>query len=183
MKEYILEVKKLIPEHTCKKIISYFDNNYEDAGTSGAGVNKNIRNCLTRSILHNTHSFGEQLVLNYITSIIFGSIDLYKKDKPFLGIKKINQLDILRYDANEFPAGYDFHVDFGTKTAERHLSISICLNNNYEGGEFVFKIKDEDLQFPQNVGDCLIFPSNFMFPHRVNKITKGTRYALIAWVQ
>ena len=35
MKEYILEIKKLIPQTFCKKIISYFDNDYEDARTVG----------------------------------------------------------------------------------------------------------------------------------------------------
>ena len=65
MKEYILEVKKIIPQTFCKKIISYFDNNYEDAGTTGSGVNKDIRNCLTRSLLQ-TNSFGEKICLNSI---------------------------------------------------------------------------------------------------------------------
>ena len=53
MKEYILEVKKIIPSDICKKIISYFDNNSEDASTTGSGVNKNIRNCTTRSLFEN----------------------------------------------------------------------------------------------------------------------------------
>ena len=64
----------------------------------------------------------------------------------------------------------------------RHLSITIGLNNEFEGGEFVFDLGNEKHQFPQNVGDCIIFPSNFMFPHSVNQITSGTRYALIGWV-
>ena len=50
MKEYILEVRKIIPQKLCKKIIHYFDNDYGEAGTVGSGVNKDIRNCLTRSI-------------------------------------------------------------------------------------------------------------------------------------
>jgi hypothetical protein len=49
MKEYILEVKKIIPQKLCKKIIHYFDNDYGEAGTVGSGVNKDIRNCSTRS--------------------------------------------------------------------------------------------------------------------------------------
>jgi len=181
MKEYILEVKKIIPQTFCKKIISYFDNNYNDAGTVGSGVNKNIRNCLTRSLLE-TKSLGEKICLNAVKEKIFHCVDHYK-NKHDIDIDKISQLDILRYDANEFKAGYDFHKDFGHKVTERHLSISICLNHEYKGGEFVFKLKDgSHLTIPQNVGDAVIFPSNFMFPHQVNKITQGTRYALIGWV-
>ena len=92
-------------------------------------------------------------------------------------------MDILKYEANEFDAGYKFHVDFGHGHTERSLSISICLNNEYQGGEFVFSFFEESkVQIPQNVGDAIAFPSNFMFPHQVNKVTEGTRYAIIAWV-
>lgn len=180
MKEYILEVKKIIPQNFCKKIISYFDKDYIDAGTVGTGVNKDIRNCVTRSLL-DTKSFGEKVCSNAVKEKIFQCVDHYKKNNS-INIEKISQLDILRYDANEHKAGYDFHKDFGAKVTERHLSISICLNNEYEGGEFVFDIPGGHYTVPQNVGDAVIFPSNFMFPHQVNKITKGTRYALIAWV-
>ena len=181
MKEYILQVKKIIPSKFCEKIISYFDHSYDDALTVGSsGANKDIRNCVTRSLLE-TKSFGEKICLNAIKEKIFHCVDHYKK-KHDIRINKISQLDLLKYDANEFKAGYDFHQDFGSKVTERHLSISICLNNEYEGGEFVFDIPEGHYTIPQNVGDAVIFPSNFMFPHQVNKITKGTRYALIGWV-
>jgi predicted 2-oxoglutarate/Fe(II)-dependent dioxygenase YbiX len=185
MKEYILEVKKIIPQTFCKKIISYFDNNYQDASTAsvdGSVVNKNIRNCLTKNILE-TKTFGELICSNAIKEKIFECVSHYKEKFTNIHINKISQLDILRYDANEHKAGYKFHEDFGLTCTERHLSISICLNNKYEGGEFVFKLGDgSQLTIPQNTGDAVIFPSNFMFPHQVNKVTKGTRYALIGWV-
>jgi len=184
MKEYILEVKKIIPQTFCKKIISYFDEDYFDAGTvgdAGSVVDKNIRNCLTKSVLE-TKTFGESICSNAIKEKIFECVSHYKEKFNNIHISKISQLDLLRYDANEHKAGYKFHEDFGLTCTERHLSISICLNNEYEGGEFVFDIPEGHHVVPQNVGDAVIFPSNFMFPHQVNKITKGTRYALIGWV-
>jgi|TARA_E500000318_G_scaffold3941_1_gene4218 Rps23 Pro-64 3,4-dihydroxylase Tpa1-like proline 4-hydroxylase len=180
MKEYILEVRKIIPQKLCKKIIHYFDNDYGEAGTVGSGVNKDIRNCLTRSILE-TKSFGEKICSNLAKEKIFECVSHYK-DKHSVEIKKISQLDILRYDTNKYKAGYNFHNDFGHEVNDRHLSISVCLNNEYEGGEFVFDLPSGHYVIPQNVGDAVVFPSNFMFPHQVNKITKGTRYALIGWV-
>ena len=180
MKEYILEVKKIIPQNFCKKIISYFDNNYIDAETTGEGVNKDIRNCLTRPLLE-PRSLGERICLNAVKEKIFNCV-IHYNEKHNVSIDRISQLDILKYDANKHKAGYNFHVDFGRKVTERHLSISICLNSEYEGGEFVFDITGGHYTVPQNVGDAVIFPSNFMFPHQVNKVTKGTRYALIGWV-
>ena len=179
MKEYILEVKKIISTSLCKKIIQYFDNNYEDARTVG-GINKNTRNCLSRDIVE-TQTFGQKLCFNAAREKIFDCVEHYKqihKVEP----ERISQLDLLKYEANEHEAGYNFHQDFGKGCTERSLSISICLNNNYEGGEFVFDLPSGHYVLPQNEGDAVIFPSNFMFPHQVNKITKGTRFALIGWV-
>jgi hypothetical protein len=78
MKEYILEIKKIIPQSFCKKIISYFDNDYQDAGTTGSGVNKNIRNCLTRSLFE-TKSFGQKICLNAVKEKIFDVFTIMKK--------------------------------------------------------------------------------------------------------
>ena len=78
MKEYILEIKKVIPKTICDKIIKYFDNNYKEAKTTGLGVNKNIRNCLTRNLM-NTKSFGETICLNATKEKIFECVTQYKK--------------------------------------------------------------------------------------------------------
>ena len=180
MQEYILQVQKIIPSNLCKKIINYFDKDYEEALTTGFGANKNVRNCITRTVLE-TKTFGEKICSNAIQEKIFQCTEHYKK-KFDVNIHKISQLDLLKYEANEHEAGYNFHQDFGKGCTERSLSISICLNNNYEGGEFVFDLPSGHYVLPQNEGDAVIFPSNFMFPHQVNKITKGTRFALIGWV-
>ncbi len=57
------------------------------------------------------------------------------------------------------------------------LSIVGLLNDNYEGGEFLIRGIKVDL----TRGDILIFPSNFMYPHEVNDITKGIRYSFVSW--
>ena len=181
MKENILEIKKLIPSKICQKIIHYFDDNYYDAGVGVGNVDKEIRNCVTRSILK-TKSFGEKIVSNYVKNKLQTCAEHYKKQHGNFHYSKISQLDILKYDSNNYKAGYTFHVDVGDKCAERHISISICLNNDFDGGEFVFDLPGEKYQVGQNIGDALIFPSNFLFPHQVNQITRGTRYALIGWI-
>ena len=110
MQEYILEIKKLIPQNFCEKIISYFDKDYDDAGTV-SGVNKNIRNCLTRSVL-DTKTFGEKLCSNATKEVIFNCVSQYTKKFNRVQIEKISQLDILKYESNNFDAGYHFHTDF-----------------------------------------------------------------------
>ena len=59
------------------------------------------------------------------------------------------------------------------------LSIVGILNDDYEGGDFVmFKNKKIDLK----QGDLLLFPSSFLYPHRVDPVTKGHRYSYVSWV-
>jgi len=180
MNNYIQEFNKVIPTQICKKIIQYFENDFEDASTTG-GMNKNVRNCLTRSIL-DPKTFGQRFVSNYVKSVFFNIAKTYQKKHSFFEFDQISQLDLLKYESNNYKVGYDFHKDFGLNCTERHISISVNLNNNFKGGEFVFNLNNELITYCQNEGDGLVFPSNFMFPHKVNQITEGTRYALIGWI-
>ena len=59
------------------------------------------------------------------------------------------------------------------------LSIIGALNHNYEGGELVLF---QDTEYRLKAGEVLIFPSNFMYPHQVMPVTKGTRFTYTSWV-
>jgi predicted 2-oxoglutarate/Fe(II)-dependent dioxygenase YbiX len=58
------------------------------------------------------------------------------------------------------------------------LSLVGLLNEDYEGGGFLFSSKHE---ITLKAGDILVFPSNFMYPHEVKELTKGERYTFVAW--
>jgi hypothetical protein len=58
------------------------------------------------------------------------------------------------------------------------LTILGGLNNDYEGGELVFW---QDTVVPLKEGEIMIFPSNFLYPHRVDLVKKGTRYSYVSW--
>ena len=94
---------------------------------------------------------------------------------------QINQIDLLKYA----PGGkYEIHTDHYTSTP-RHLSIIINLNNTYEGGDLIFtdQQKKEIKRLKLDKGSVVFFPSNFMYPHSIRPITKGTRYSIVAWLQ
>ena len=67
----------------------------------------------------------------------------------------------------------------GTIKGVPMLSVLGLLNDDYEGGEFVMW-RDKVIEL--KAGDLIIFPSNFLYPHKVNPVTKGTRYSYISWV-
>ena len=58
------------------------------------------------------------------------------------------------------------------------LSVLGVLNDDYDGGEFV--LIDEKIDLSK--GDMIVFPSNFMYPHKVEPVTKGIRYSYISWI-
>ena len=58
------------------------------------------------------------------------------------------------------------------------LSIVGQLNEDFDGGEFVmWGGKVIELK----AGDMIVFPSNFMYPHRVEPVKKGKRYSYVSW--
>ena len=59
------------------------------------------------------------------------------------------------------------------------LSIIGVLNDDYEGGEIEMF---EDTKFSLQAGEVLIFPSVFLYPHKVCDVLKGTRYSFVSWV-
>lgn len=66
----------------------------------------------------------------------------------------------------------------GERKGVPFLTVLGVLNDDYEGGDFVMWDKEIKLK----MGDLLIFPSSFLYPHKVNPITKGERYTFVSWV-
>ena len=67
------------------------------------------------------------------------------------------------------------HTDAGPHTRG---SLTINLNDDYEGGEFVVAKKE----IKPNKGSAIIFPSNFLYPHQAKKVIEGTRWSIVAWL-
>jgi len=95
------------------------------------------------------------------------------------------QFQYTTYDPN---GRYDWHTDmsFGKKYGEdvepRKLSLTLLLNDDFEGGEFQVNDGKEEMAItaPMNKGRVVLFPS-FMI-HRVKPVTKGVRKSLVVWV-
>ena len=109
-------------------------------------------------------------------------------------IKAAESCQITRYKKGGF---YKFHRDgYGDhlsaynnpKNAFMHgyvrkLSMSVMLNDNFDGGAFEFATygKEECVVTPieATAGSVIVFPSSM--EHRVAPVTKGTRYSLVCW--
>jgi PKHD-type hydroxylase len=85
---------------------------------------------------------------------------------------------------------YDWHMDLipGGKNQPftRKLSLSVVLSDplEYEGGELeVNRYADDscEIALKPKQGTVVFFPS--FIQHRVTKVTKGSRYSLVIWVE
>jgi PKHD-type hydroxylase len=85
---------------------------------------------------------------------------------------------------------YDWHMDLipgeTRQPFARKLSLSVVLSNplEYEGGELeVNRYADDscEIALKPEQGTVVFFPS--FIQHRVTKVTKGTRYSLVIWVE
>jgi hypothetical protein len=52
------------------------------------------------------------------------------------------------------------------------------LNDNYEGGDLVFW---DDTVIEKQAGMVVVFPSNFLYPHKITPVTKGTKYSFVSY--
>ena len=59
-------------------------------------------------------------------------------------------------------------------------SYIVFLNDDYKGGEFLMFDHEEKIEL--KAGDIMIFPSVFLYPHKVAPVTKGIRDAFVSWV-
>ena len=93
-------------------------------------------------------------------------------------------IDDLQYTVYHHDGGhFDWHMDLGSeKYARRKISITMQLSDpeDYEGGDFEFRIGNEVVKLPRKKGCVIVFPSYFL--HRVTPVTKGTRKSLVLWI-
>jgi predicted 2-oxoglutarate/Fe(II)-dependent dioxygenase YbiX len=100
---------------------------------------------------------------------------------PSAGITQTILTKLVEYEVG---GKYNVHTD-AFHRHPREVSVILNLNEGYEGGDFEFYHPNgkEVLQtVKQEKGTLIYFPSNFMYPHSVTPITKGTRYSVITWL-
>jgi len=148
-------VGKLEPE-VCKT-----DYDFSDKSSSYQEING--------FIIENLHS----VISEYMESL---------KLPWFGGWTAYSELKFLRYyqDQTMLEHWDNIHGLFdGKRKGIPILSIIGILNDDYGGGEFIMF---EDKKIDTKKGDVLIFPSTFLYPHRIAPVTRGVRYSYQSWV-
>lgn len=156
-------------------------------GHDSKETNTSIRNVLGKSIYIDKENMTDSILFLNICNALY-PIFLKYRQKFFpefqntFGLRSINQIDLLKYG----PGGkYETHIDESSLERIREFTMIANLNQGYKGGEFCFfnPINNEKiLKIELKANSVLIFPSCFLYPHRVNPITEGKRYSIVSWL-
>jgi|TARA_R100001443_G_scaffold102199_1_gene110335 Rps23 Pro-64 3,4-dihydroxylase Tpa1-like proline 4-hydroxylase len=166
-------------------MVRYFNTqeNFRDASivsNKGNEVDKKIRDVKDYPLSKNRSELTSVYINNIVTDTVLAGIRQYSGKHPFVQVANLD-LSVLKYGVG---GHYKWHVDAGT-TLNRSLSVIITLNNDYEGGNLLFsptQEKEDQITIKPGVGKMIIWPSNFMYPHQVEPITKGKRYSIVGWL-
>ena len=198
--EWYTYPKDTINIETCSKLIELAKYRWEE---STVNINKDItkEERITGSVQKfepdHTLRISELCWANeqWIYDMIWPYMEHANEDAGWgYHIKAAESNQITRYEKGGY---YSFHSDgLGDKLSVykepdkpfmnshvRKLSMSIFLNDDFEGGDFEFASysKEQCIVSPikPERGSLVVFPS--AIEHRVTPVTKGTRYSLVTW--
>lgn len=181
LEDYIVEFEDILSPETCDLILKEyaFGTNWAPTYIGSGVVDRTIRNVDTVHITRPEVIEQNTNVRQQIDKLVYEgaalAIKKYNDLFPEARIESDSGYELLRYAEGQF---YIQHTD-SFKAQPRAVSCSFALNDDFEGGGFAFF--DNEFHHRLKKGSVLMFPSNFMYPHEVLPVTKGTRYSIITW--
>jgi predicted 2-oxoglutarate/Fe(II)-dependent dioxygenase YbiX len=184
---YIKHYKNFLDKNLCEETVKQLDllneSYWMEHGFHNPRTNKTkkVSGNKELSIAYANHISTK----NDIMKKLWKSIDIYVKNlnfKWYKGWQGYTEIRFNKYLKSKKMAKHCDHIHSmfdGERKGIPTLSVLGILNEDYEGGKFIM-FEDQEIKF--KAGDLLIFPSNFLYPHEVEPVTKGTRYSFISWV-
>jgi len=177
LQDYIA-IYKAIDSLVCKQIIENCNKNQWDKHTYNDPITQEFKTYEDDLEItyqnKNTDYLNNKIkdcVNNYLINVV----------PNFFQLQEISTIRFNRYQVGTNMKMHHDHIHTlfdGEKKGVPILSILGLLNDDFEGGDFLmFDSKKVNL----SAGDIILFPSNFLYPHAVTTVTKGTRYSFISW--
>jgi predicted 2-oxoglutarate/Fe(II)-dependent dioxygenase YbiX len=182
LKDFVVIHKNIMPEELCNAILSEYANS-DDWREASLGsyktVNHNIRHCSVIPISIQQVITKNEVIRRRLDGEVFqcasNALEKYKEIYNTCSVSQDTGYELLCYQEGQFFIEHtDSSVDY-----PREISCSFILNDNFDGGEFAFFNRELKYKIPK--GSAIMFPSNFMFPHEIMKVTSGIRYSIITW--
>jgi len=177
---YIRVFKKCLDKEVCNTTIKDFSNIQWHKADWGSGYADD--KIFQPGEDNRFESYDSTSTIDVIMNTMRDCYIKYVETTPFLnGFQGICQNKFIKYCEGAFITEHADHIH-GIFDGERKgipvLSAVGLLNDDFEGGKFIL-CEDEEIDL--GAGDMLIFPSIFLFPHKVEPILSGTRYSCVTW--
>lgn len=180
LKNFIHIEKGLIPKDTCRFVIdSIKDESW--SSHSWSNYKKEVFSYPTKEldVLKSTPSLEDTL-----HPLICLSVKSYNNFIGSENASKVSCYSQIRFNRYQKGQTMRMHCDHIKTLFEGEvrgipvLSIIINLNDDYKGGDLIFW---DDYKVDLGEGDVVVFPSLFLFPHRIEEVTENIRYSGVAW--
>lgn len=186
IKNFIKIYDEVLPWNVLSNFIRFINViKFEEAKIIGASkevVNEKIRKTKVYGLNIFSNSLTEVHWSNILHHCFLNCLQSYKLDNNIIDFtfSNIVEIGILKYENKGF---YTWHTDHAGINAPRTMSCILLLNNDYEGGNLCFRNPDGSGEWEVEVkpNRMIVWPSNFLYPHTVKPVTKGTRYSVVAW--
>ena len=180
LKNFIHIERGLIPKDTCRFVIDSIKNkSWNSHLWSTDGTDQFSYPTKELDVLEPTPDLED--ILNPLISL---SVKYYN---DFIGSEKVSQVTCfspVRFNRYQKGQTMRIHCDHIKTLFEGEvkgipvLSIIINFNDDYKGGDLIFW---DDYKVDLGEGDVVVFPSLFLFPHRIEEVTENIRYSGVAW--
>lgn len=186
--DYIKNYKSIIPISLLNNLLKSIEQNKSSQhkhqfGTYGGEHIVENENCAMASdytiFVEKDYDDLKDIVWNCIKKYI----DTFAVE-GFRGWQGFSPLDFHHHNVGNEMIKHCDHISNlfdGERKGIPTLTIVGVLNDDFEGGEFAFF--HEEIEVTKlGQGDIVIFPANFLYPHKVKTVTKGTRHSFVTWV-
>tara|TARA_R100001082_G_scaffold73489_1_gene42233 strand:- start:6608 stop:7159 length:552 start_codon:yes stop_codon:yes gene_type:complete len=182
MKEWIGYYENVLPETLSKNIMDIKDD-WKPSGFSSHEGRLEDKSSKERVVMDEIYITQYTPYYNDLFQATLKVVKAYKLLHPYT--KYMSSVRCTNFRVNKYQEGGfmsehadAIHHSHGQQYGFPEVSVLFFLNTNYGGGELVIS---NNIYKPKK-NSAIIFPANFMFPHYVKPITKGTRYSIITWL-
>jgi predicted 2-oxoglutarate/Fe(II)-dependent dioxygenase YbiX len=182
-KDLIYVIPSALSHEQCDMLINEYEQRSTESGYEAC--THAITNILTQSTFRKVELIPQTETFNIIHNTIgnaiadwidyLDSFNMFHTASLKYLIRYSHMYRLMKYDEGGW---IHPHVDFGEFV---HGSCTVALNDNYEGGEFLFFNGNHKVDLKK--GDLMIFPASTFFVHQVTPITKGIRYSVNTFLQ
>ena len=178
MREWIGCYDNVIHREDCDVIISYPWNWKPSTYSNDSGE---LKESDERVFMDECWCVDTNKPYQLLKKSVIEVMNLYAKEQNYFSCIHHTDFRLNRYGIDGFMSEHcdNIHHSHGQIYGYPQATVLFFLNDDYDGGDFY--VAGINYKKPK-VGSALIFPSNFMFPHEVKKITNGERWSIVSWL-